>query len=51
MATASMGDLLRFKELVGTEVPYVLGAADAGTALGLAIGTQPDLAVIDTRLG
>jgi hypothetical protein len=50
VATSDMGALLRVKELLGTKVPTVLGATDAGTALGLFIGTQPDLAVIDTRL-
>ena len=50
VASASMGELIRFKELVGSRIPYVLGATDAGTALGLAIAMQPDLALIDVRL-
>jgi len=50
VASANMGELIRFKELVATSVPYVLGASDAGTALGLAIVTQPDLAIVDNRL-
>jgi hypothetical protein len=50
VATSDMGALLRVKELLGTRLPTVMGATDAGTALGLVIGTQPDLAVIDSRL-
>jgi len=50
IATSSMGELLRFKELAASSIPFVMGATDAGTALGLAIVMQPDLALIDTRL-
>ena len=50
MASGSMYEMIRGKELLGEKVPYVLGATDAGTALGLVIASQPDVAIIDQRL-
>lgn len=50
VASAEMAELLRFGDLLRSCTPYVVGASDAGTALGLLIGTQPDLAVIDDHL-
>ena len=42
--------VLRLQQLIGTQLAKVLGAEDAETALGLAISTQPDISIIDTRL-
>ena len=50
VACGQLGDLLRMEQLVGGSLGSVLGASDAGTALGLAIAMQPDLAIIDARL-
>jgi len=50
VACGEMGDLLRIKEVLGATLSSVFGATDAGTALGLAIAIQPDVAVIDTKL-
>jgi hypothetical protein len=49
-ASARMSALLHVKDLLGTQVGRVTGASDAGTALGLVIVTQPDLAIIDESL-
>lgn len=50
VASGDMSQLLWLGELVGSAGTRVLGARDAGTALGLSIANQPDLAVIDERL-
>jgi hypothetical protein len=50
VACGEMGDHLRMKELLGASLAFVVGATDAGTALGLAIAIQPDVALIDTKL-
>jgi hypothetical protein len=50
LASADLVMLLRLSELVGRRLGYVVSAHDAGTALGLAIVTQPDIAIVDTRL-
>jgi hypothetical protein len=49
-ASARMSALIHVKHLLGTRVNRVAGASDAGTALGLVIVTQPDLAIIDESL-
>lgn len=50
VAAGEMTELIRLKALCGSRLRHVVGASDVGTALGLAIVTQPDLAVFDTRL-
>ena len=50
VASINLPTLVRLETLVGTRLGYVVGAQDAGTALGLAIATQPDIAVVDSRL-
>jgi hypothetical protein len=39
--------LLRLQEVVTSHLGYVVGATDVATAFGLAIATQPDIAVVD----
>jgi hypothetical protein len=51
VASGDLGELRRLRDLVAMRMPSVVDAVDAGTALGLAISTQPDLAVVDARLG
>ena len=43
--------LFHSARLLGHELSRVVRATDAGTALGLAITLQPDLAIIDSSLG
>lgn len=50
VASADLNEVIRIKEVIGNRCGYVLGALDAGTALGLAINSQPDFAIIDTHL-
>lgn len=50
VASVNHPTLVRLTELVGSRVGSVVGASDAGTALGLAISVQPDVAVVDSRL-
>jgi len=50
VASINWPTLMRLQQLAGTRLGYVVGAHDAGAALGLAIATQPDLSIIDTRL-
>jgi len=50
VASGEAGDLTRMQQSVGMSVGSVFGASDAGTALGLAIAIQPDLAVIDAKM-
>ena len=50
VASMELSALLRLEELVTSHLGYVVGATDAGTAFGLAIATQPDIAVVDGSL-
>ncbi|HMK99390.1 MAG TPA: hypothetical protein VK428_04305 [Acidimicrobiales bacterium] len=50
VASIDFPTLLRLQQLAGTRLGYVVGAHDAGAALGLLIAMQPDLSIIDTRL-
>jgi len=50
MASINLPTLVRLQQLAGRQLGYVVGAHDAGAALGLAIATQPDVSIIDTRL-
>jgi len=50
VASNDLPTLLRLQNLLGERLSYVVGAHDAGTALGLAIATQPDVAIVDVRL-
>ncbi|MDE3086382.1 MAG: hypothetical protein KGJ77_06415 [Acidobacteriota bacterium] len=49
-ASVNLPVLLRLQHTLGRQLGFVVGAHDAGTALGLAIATQPDVAVVDARL-
>jgi hypothetical protein len=51
VASAHRSTLGRLESLVGKRTGFLATARDAGTALGLVIGTQPDVAVVDSRLG
>jgi len=51
VASAHMSTLARLESLVGKRAGFLATASDAGTALGLLISTQPDVAVVDSRLG
>jgi len=50
VASINWPTLVHLQQLAGTRLGYVVGAHDAGAALGLAITTQPDLSIIDARL-
>jgi len=50
VASINMPTLVRLEQLAGSRLGYVVGANDAGAALGLAIATQPDLSIVDARL-
>lgn len=50
VASAHPSTLDRLEALVGSRTGFLATARDAGTALGLVITAQPDLAVVDTRL-
>jgi len=50
VASMELSTLLRLQELVTSHLGYVVGATDAGTAFGLAMATQPDIAVVDGNL-
>jgi hypothetical protein len=50
VASVNLPTLVRLAELAGRRLGYVVSAHDAGTALGLAIVTQPDIAIIDAKL-
>jgi hypothetical protein len=50
VASSDLGELLRIQELLGGQVPLLLGARDVGTALGIVIALQPDLVVVDANL-
>ncbi|HUE61003.1 MAG TPA: hypothetical protein VMO88_15640 [Acidimicrobiales bacterium] len=51
VASAHQSTLARLESLVGERTGFLATARDAGTALGLVISTQPDVAVVDSRLG
>lgn len=42
--------LVHLEQIARSRLVFVVRAHDAGTALGLAISTQPDIAIIDARL-
>jgi hypothetical protein len=46
VASGRLGELVRLKQLAGTHCSYVVGTLDSGTALGLAMITQPALAIV-----
>jgi len=50
VASINWPTLMHLQQLAGTRLGYVVGAHDAGAALGLAIATQPDLSIIDAKL-
>jgi len=50
VASINLPTLVHLQQLAGTRLGYVVGAHDAGAALGLAIATQPDVSIIDARL-
>ena len=50
VASINLPTLVRLEQLTGSRLGYVVGANDAGAALGLAIATQPDISIVDTRL-
>lgn len=50
LAAARQPGLMRLNELMGGRVSVSHLAHDAGTALGLAIATQPDIAIVDANL-
>ena len=49
-ASINLPRLVQLEEAMRNWTPFLVGAGDAGTALGLAIATQPDVAIIDDRL-
>ena len=49
-ASINLPRLVLFQELLGKRVSFLVGAGDAGTAMGLSITHQPDLAIVDERL-
>jgi CheY-like chemotaxis protein len=50
VASAEVGELRRFSEILAARFPRIIAASDVGTTLGLAIAAQPDIAVLDTEL-
>jgi hypothetical protein len=50
VASADMNELVRIQETLMGHFSHMLGARDVGTALGLAMAAQPDVAVIDADL-
>jgi hypothetical protein len=50
LASVDLEMLMRLSQLARRCLGYVVSAHDAGTALGLAMVTQPDIAIVDARL-
>lgn len=50
VASAHDSTMDRLEAAVGTRTGFLAAARDAGTALGLVITAQPDVAVVDSRL-
>ena len=50
VASINWPTLVHLQQLGGARLGYVVGAHNAGAALGLVIATQPDLSIIDARL-
>ena len=51
IASANVNGLTEMRDLVATKLSYVRLASNAGTALGLGIVMQPDVAILDALLG
>jgi len=50
VASANVPTVTWIEDMARQRLGLVVGAQDAGTALGLAIASQPDIAIVDERL-